>query len=422
MVWIHGGAFCVGSGHSDECGPDYLITKGVIIVTLNYRLGVFGFLRVDEPSVGIPGNAGMKDMVMGLRWVKENISKFGGDPNNITIFGVSAGGCAVHFLTLSPLAKGLFNQAIVQSGSALSFWSLIPPDVKPLHELAKALGIQNQDEKAIVHEIEKLSAEELLQPQLQMFAFGGPMMFAPTIEKPSKEPAFLLDHPINIIKSGKFNQVPTIFGYTSREGMLLALPGSKFIKDYEDFVPFNLGFTKGSSKSKEIGVKIGQYFYGGKEPSTENIDIAFTIYTDTCFLNGIYEAIKESIKVSPENIYLYRFSLEGRITFVKSMLRLTLPGVCHGDDVPYMLRLAAVPLQINPNSLEGIAIERYTTLLTNFAKYGNPNPKQESDLINVEWKPVQRDQFNFLEFGENLTVGVNPDWRRIKFWEEALKL
>lgn len=112
MFWIHGGGFTSGSGNSDIYGPHYLIAEDVVVVTINYRLGVLGFLSLDDPKLEVPGNAGLKDQVMALKWVQKNIRNFGGDPNNVTIFGESAGGSSVHFLLLSPMAKGVSNLAI----------------------------------------------------------------------------------------------------------------------------------------------------------------------------------------------------------------------------------------------------------------------------------------------------------------------
>lgn len=106
MVWIHGGAFTAGSSQTEFYGPDFLVSEDVVVVTINYRLGILGFLSLEDSTLGVPGNAAFKDMVMALKWVQKNITNFMGDPNNVTIFGESAGGAAVHFLMLSPMAKG----------------------------------------------------------------------------------------------------------------------------------------------------------------------------------------------------------------------------------------------------------------------------------------------------------------------------
>ncbi len=118
MVWIHGGGFVEGSGSLPSFNGENLARKGVVIVTINYRLGVFGFLSHPELAMESPfhasGNYGMLDQLQALRWVKQNIQQFGGDPDNVTIFGQSAGASSVLNLCASPLAKGYFRRAIVQ--------------------------------------------------------------------------------------------------------------------------------------------------------------------------------------------------------------------------------------------------------------------------------------------------------------------
>jgi para-nitrobenzyl esterase len=122
MFWIHGGGYSGGASSEPRHNGDFLPLKGVVLVTINYRLGVFGFLATEEMAKeanGAAGNYGLLDMVEALRWVKANIHGFGGDPNNVTIFGESAGSAAVSTLMASPAAKGLFQKAIGESGGAL---------------------------------------------------------------------------------------------------------------------------------------------------------------------------------------------------------------------------------------------------------------------------------------------------------------
>ena len=121
MVWIHGGGFQAGAGPEPRHDGEAFVRKGVVLVTLNYRLGVFGFLAhpdlTRESSHKASGNYGMLDQVAALQWVKDNIAAFGGDPGNVTIFGESAGSFAVSALMASPLARGLFHKAIGESGA-----------------------------------------------------------------------------------------------------------------------------------------------------------------------------------------------------------------------------------------------------------------------------------------------------------------
>ncbi|XP_074042065.1 juvenile hormone esterase isoform X3 [Leptinotarsa decemlineata] len=161
MFWIHGGGFTSSSGNSDLYGPEFLLTEDIVLVTFNYRLGPLGFLRLRDPSLGVPGNAGLKDMVMALKWVQRNIKQFSGDPNNVTIFGESAGGAAVHLLMLSPMAKGLFHKAISQSGCATNVWASCSKYT--IHQLAENLGVYTNDEELLLKHLRNVSLEELFR-------------------------------------------------------------------------------------------------------------------------------------------------------------------------------------------------------------------------------------------------------------------
>jgi para-nitrobenzyl esterase len=126
MVWIHGGGFFIGSSAQSAYDGEPLAVQGVVVVSINYRLGVFGFLAhpdlSKESTQGVSGNYGLLDMIAALRWVNRNISAFGGDPSNVTIFGESAGGTAVCLLMVLPDAKGLFQRVISESAA----WINVP--------------------------------------------------------------------------------------------------------------------------------------------------------------------------------------------------------------------------------------------------------------------------------------------------------
>ncbi len=138
--WIHGGGYREGWGSEPEFDGQEFAAKGVVLVSINYRLGVFGFLAHPELSAesphGVSGNYGVLDMIQGLKWVKENIAQFGGDPDNVMIFGQSAGGGAVRTLVESPLARGLFHRAVIMSAGGMNSNRLI--GTRPLPEIEKA--------------------------------------------------------------------------------------------------------------------------------------------------------------------------------------------------------------------------------------------------------------------------------------------
>ena len=164
MVWIHGGGYQCGSSKTDLYGPDFLLQKDVIVVSFNYRLAAFGFLSMDDPELNIPGNAGLKDQTFALKWIQKNIANFGGDPNNVTIFGESAGGGSVHSHMLSNVSKGLFNKAIPMSGVTFNkTWSLVPRR-NWAQRLAEHLGYDGLViEKDILEFLENVDAFKIVE-------------------------------------------------------------------------------------------------------------------------------------------------------------------------------------------------------------------------------------------------------------------
>ena len=179
MVWIYGGGFVGGSGASPFTSGTPFAKQGVVLVSLNYRVGRFGFFafpalsreRPDEPK----GNYAYMDQIAALQWVKRNIAAFGGDPGNVTIFGFSAGGVSVHSLLASPMARGLFHKAIAQSGgsrdSVLTARPMRADGVDPNYPVsaetigttfARSMGIEGKDEAAMTS-LRALSADQVLR-------------------------------------------------------------------------------------------------------------------------------------------------------------------------------------------------------------------------------------------------------------------
>jgi len=165
MVWLYGGGFQIGEATRDIYAPDYFMKEEVLLVTVNYRLGAFGFLSLDDPDIDVPGNAGLKDQLLALKWVKDNIHYFNGDPNNITLFGESAGGSSAHNLMLSEKSEGLFHKAILQSGTAFCPWSLIPA-----HNWAYRLAVKcgyhgSENDKEVYRFLAKTDAKKIIANQ-----------------------------------------------------------------------------------------------------------------------------------------------------------------------------------------------------------------------------------------------------------------
>ncbi|KAK5647707.1 hypothetical protein RI129_002599 [Pyrocoelia pectoralis] len=425
MCWIHGGGFIGGSGNVDFHGPEYLITEDVVLVTINYRLGLLGFLCFDDPSLEVPGNAGLKDQVMALKWIQENIANFGGDPDNVTIFGNSAGAASVCLLMLSPLATGLFHKAIVQSGTAIASWA---KGKRTLFALKIALNIDTT-EKEMLKILQEMSLDEIMQLQLKIpeviyASFDRP--FGAVVESAASNSSFLAEDPLKILASGNYNHVPIITGYTSREGIctnffnkFFECPnhGERIVTDFEDEIPNTFNITRGSTFSKEFARKIKAYYFGNEESSQANRNQFYLLQGDHLFVWPLYSSLRHLLHFSSKSIYLYRLSAVTELNLMKKLTGVTSPGACHADELGYLFtNSATTPLA--PFSIELKTVRRVIKLWANFARTGNPNPSELNSLINVLWKPVAKDQFHFLDIGENLTVGVNPDEDRVEFWDE----
>ena len=218
MVWIYGGGFVAGSSSEPRQDGGNLCMKGVLVVSFNYRLGIFGFFShpelTKESGRGASGNYGLMDQVAALRWVRKNIAAFGGDPGNVTIFGESAGSFSVSALMASPLAKGLFNRAIGESGaffsSTLGLRPLAASEKSNLEFAKTSLAAES------IEALRAKPAEEILKavPKEQTFRFG-----------PNIDGYFLPEEVYTIFAAGKQAQVPLLAGWNADEGGFQAFFG-----------------------------------------------------------------------------------------------------------------------------------------------------------------------------------------------------
>jgi para-nitrobenzyl esterase len=218
MVWIHGGALVVGE--SDDYDPTRLVEQGAIVVTLNYRLGFLGFLAHPalsaESADHASGNYGLMDQQAALRWVQRNIKRFGGDPDNVTIFGESAGGLSVHAQLASPLAAGLFHRAIAQSGAYNPGEPSLPDAESRGLAVAHVAGCENNQTAECLR---SLSVETVLANQPPTPGAVGPNVDGK-----------VLTQPINsAFRSGEFNRVPLIEGSNHDEFTLFAALNIEFV-------------------------------------------------------------------------------------------------------------------------------------------------------------------------------------------------
>ncbi|XP_049799125.1 juvenile hormone esterase-like isoform X3 [Schistocerca nitens] len=432
MVWIHGGAFLLGSGNTELYGPDYLMEHDVLLVTFNYRLGVLGFLSTEDELV--PGNAGLKDMVMALKWVKSNIARFGGDPGNVTIFGESAGSMSCHILSISSAAKGLFQRVICQSGIPIK--GLMGSGGKEqAFGLARALGFTGNTTEELVAFLMEQPARKLVEhaPEAvtkERLEIPAMAPFIPSIEPPGVPDSVLTQDPYDILSSGKFTPVPRIVGVTSREGLIFT---QVLNVDKAALRELNLNFQRALpatipvKKEERIAVaRDVKRFYFDNQPLDEStIDLYADLHADlvTIYPSVVTTRILSSMPAA-QPTYFYHFDVTTKLNVFKKMYGEQFSGVSHCDDLPYLFsedKTKDIPK--GPETEEGKAIARMTRLWTNFAKTGNPTPDPADPMLSVTWLPFKKDEEYYLDItNDGLSSKKDLMKDRVDFWDRIFRM
>lgn len=289
-----------GSSGTEMFGPDFLIDKNVILVTFNHRLGAFGYLSLNDPSLNFPGNAALKDQSLALKWVRKNISNFGGDSNNITLFGESAGGVGAHYQMISDMSKNLFDRAVLQSGTALMHWAVYSTSDRAIR-LAKKLGWTGKDnEKEILEFLRTVNPDEIVLAQeglstKEEIDQKTPWAFGPVVEPYISEQCFIPKHPKLMCREAWSNSIPLMIGGNSDEGILFykeytSDPTIIENTDFENFIPRELNVKKDRVKRKKFGDEIRKFYFGKKQPSLASI-------YDYCKVRRIFFLWKLSSKI-----------------------------------------------------------------------------------------------------------------------------
>lgn len=347
LVWIYGGGF--GGGSTSEWGysGENLAKKGVVLVSIAYRVGILGFLAHPELSAENPkhvsGNYGILDMIAGLKWIKKNIAAFGGDPNKVTIFGESAGGIAVSMLCASPQAKGLFRGAISESGGSFGpsrpttypgeNMKRLPDAERDGKEYAGSAGVSS------IAELRKIAADKLPGGR------GWPIIDGFVIP----------DDQYKLYEAGKFNDTPILVGYNSDEG--LSFSPARTPDGYINYVKERYGkFAESLLKAYPVGTN--------SVPKT-----ARDLMRDSAFGWHTWSWARLQAKKGKSKSYLYYFDQHANYPEGSPQAG---SGSWHGQDVSYVFKhLNPSDPQTTKSDLE--ISEAMATYWTNFAKYGHPN-------------------------------------------------
>lgn len=359
MIWIHGGVFMMGSGSRPSTGPKFLVKHDVILITMNYRLGFYGFMCLDIAQV--PGNQGLKDLVMGLRWIKNNIGHFGGDEDKITVFGESAGGMAIDLLLLTDKEE-LFHNTIIMSGTSFTPLLVRPPDNTVPIVIAQRLGSSTNNVN------EALSFLNTLDPFTVIAAGSG------LETRPCKENEFdgverlLSDFPVNMPvprAKGKY----FLMGFTSDEMIsgFANVPEAQFQQLDTFNEQIRRAFQFDDTMHNEI-VRLFTNFYVGDRDFTREVKFDFADFLSD--IRHVYPTERSLAKVldnGAEKVYYYKFSYIGDRNIVRRQMNITVGGAAHADELGYFFDIDEISGVGTPEDFA--IVDKVTTLWTNFAKY-----------------------------------------------------
>ncbi|SHE30003.1 carboxylesterase/lipase family protein [Vibrio gazogenes] len=361
MVWIHGGGFVNGGSSAANYDGTSFAQNGIVMVSINYRLGRFGFFAHpaltaanQDPALG---NYGLMDQIAALQWVQDNIAHFGGDPNQVTVVGESAGGLSIHGLLTSPLAENLFERAIIQSGAGRRNFS----DRYLSHEnqfgqtsaetagllFAQKFHIEGQGQSAL-DALRSLPAEDVVGDLSMM------NMDSETYTGPMIDGTLITDHPQNIYNAGRGLSVPLLLGATTSE-----IPVSSPFAEWPETIDQALSIFG------PVKAEIAKYAYG-VTPETPVTKLVLDIIRDT----GMVEPARFVMKAAEsqgQSVYGYRFG------YIADVLKPTSEGADHASDIVYAFNTLRAQYHDAVTDADQAMAELMHQYWVNFIRNGNPN-------------------------------------------------
>ncbi|KAH8280906.1 hypothetical protein KR054_004017, partial [Drosophila jambulina] len=436
IVFFFGGGFEKGDPTKDLHSPDYFMMRNVVVVTVSYRVGPLGFLSLNDPAVGVPGNAGLKDQLMALKWIKENALNFNADPKNITAFGESAGAASVDYLMLNPNAEGLFHKAILQSGNVLCSWSLCPIPKLP-HRLAGHLGMENAElvtDAMVLDFLQSLPGENLVQPYLlsqKEHLDDCVFQFGPVVEPYKTEHCVLLKKPKDLLSQAWGNRIPVLMSGTSFEGLLMyarvhVAPYllTSLEKEPEHMLPLDVKRNLPQALARHLGQRLQETHFGKNDLSSITVYVnVFQYASYKVFWHPILRSLKSRLNNSRAPTYLYRFDFDSptfnhqRLKYCGDKLR----GVAHVDDHSY-LWYGSFSWKLDKHTPEFLTIERMIDIVTSFAITSNPNCKLITEQLprTKEWKPLDRNSsLECLNISDTIKLIELPELQKLRVWESV---
>lgn len=396
LVWIYGGGFYIGTASASLTTGEQLARKGLIVVNIAYRVGPLGFLShpelTSESENHISGNYGLLDQIAALRWIQDNIEAFGGDPENVTIFGESAGGQSVSMLAASPLTKGIFHKAICMSGGSFFPVSLKkdPENYIQLLKGAETAGVEFAERMGAnsIKELRKTDPQKLLSDPTT--TLGG---FWPVVDG-----YVITDDQYKLYKNGTYNDVPVLIGYTSDEGTLFTMQSNP--AEYAETV---------RQRFDTLADKILSLYPAGTDSVSGRSNAE--LFRDLSFGWATFTWAELQSKTGESPVYVYYFDQTQPASPITFLLKSN--GAYHGSDCAYVFG----HLDQNPSIKYSDADNRLSQVMmdywTNFARYGDPNGEGLP-----EWPAYAGGKPTVIYLKSDLKTGLFPNLDKIGVLDE----
>lgn len=377
LVFIHGGSFRTESVDPGLFGPEYLMdTEDVIVVTIQYRLGVFGFLASGDKNC--KGNFGLKDQQMALYWVRKNIRNFGGDPHEITVMGQSGGGACVQYQMISKRSNGLFQKAILSSGSLYAYWALLKSPENLFRQYAAIAKIplaQSVAIEDIVKVLRQTPADDLIKYQDEIFIYHVLLgNFLPVVEGDWRG-AFIQEDPKYIWESCNYEHRPFLAGVNgydqgawddlyqnvTRREVFLSSP------DYNIF-------TSSEVPLAATGPIMEHYFNG--KATEENAEKFVQYLGDKTMRYPLYQTVKDytqcgNVQKRPVDLYLFNFTSSFSLSGLTNPFPIdTNRGASHADDLLYLFRFKKLDPVFTRGGPENDMKDYYVRFIVDYVKHG----------------------------------------------------
>ncbi|XP_061692589.1 neuroligin 4 X-linked a isoform X1 [Syngnathoides biaculeatus] len=426
MVYIHGGSFMEGTGNMID-GSILASYGNVIVITINYRLGVLGFLSTGDQAA--KGNYGLLDQIQALRWIKENIQAFKGDPKRVTIFGSGAGASCVSLLTLSHYSEDMFQKAIIQSGTALSSWAVNYQPAKYTRVLAEKVGCNMLDTIDLVGCLQNKNYKELIEQYVTPAKYH--IAFGPVIDGD-----VIPDDPQILMEQGEFLNYDIMLGVNQGEGFKFVdgivdsedgVSANDFDFAVSDFVDHLYGYPEGKDTLRET-IKFMYTDWADKENPENRRKTLVALFTDHQWVApAVATADLHAQYGSPTYFYAFYHHCQ-------SDMKPSWADSAHGDEVPYVF---GIPM-IGPTDLFNCNFSKNDVMLsavvmtywTNFAKTGDPNQPVPQDTKFIHTKPNRFEEVAWTKYNPKdqlyLHIGLKPRVRdhyratKVAFWLELV--